>query len=601
MASNKRVKPRIIVSSIFIFLSLLFLVFRVGYLQIVNGQALKVQANRQYTSDHVVIPKRGNIYDRNKKKLATNIGLDTIEVIPQFIDKELKRDYAKKLSEILELDEESVYGIINSNKRSAVLKRWIDSDTSEILKEANLRGVLIIDDTKRYYPFGSLASLILGNTNIDNVGQYGIENTFNDELTGIPGRAIRFTYANKRDFELPYTNGKTYEAEDGLGVVLTIDEVIQNYSDKLADSALIEYQAKRVSILVMDPKTGDLLSMSSKPDYNPNDRAKILYNPETPWIPLSENELNKINSLPWSEKENYIYNNWRNFNVNGTYEPGSTFKLITTAAALEENRVNLTEKFFCDGYATQIKGANIKCWSYRNPHGEQTLAEALQNSCNEVLVELALRLGNEKLYEYTKSFGFGNKTNIDLPGEELGIVRTPNNMNDVELATISFGQGINVTPIQLITAISSFGNDGNLMKPRIVKALIDEAGNEVDNIDPEVVRKVVSNETAYDLLAMMETVVTEGTGKNAYIPGYRVGGKTGTAQKIINGKYDEEKFIASFVAIAPINNPQLAVLVIVDEPGNGENYGGKLAAPIARDIIRRSLNYLDIKPESNNN
>lgn len=580
-------KRRLIGSLFIVSIIVLALIARLGFIQIVNGQELKKQALEQWTRGIPIKAKRGVIYDRNGKKLAVSISRDTVWCRPADIDIENANEIAKTLSEILHIDEQEAYNKITSNSSIVKIKQWIEKEESDALRKANIRGIEIAEDNKRYYPFGSFAAYILGHTNVDQVGQYGVEKAFDKYLTGIPGKWVKTTDAVGR--QLPYNSEALYEAKNGLNLVLTIDETIQHFAEKAALEAMITNKAKHVSIIIMEPNTGDVLAIATKPDYDPND----------PRIPTDEELAKEWENLEQDELNKKWFDMWRNFPITDNYEPGSTFKIITAAAGLEENVVTPSSQFYCDGYVRQINTGSkpIKCWRYYNPHGSQTFAEGVQNSCNEVFVEVGLRLGAEKFYEYIKAFGFGETTNISLPGETSGIVTSPEYIKDVNLATISFGQGVAVTPIQLVTAISAIANGGNLMEPRIVKELIDEDGNVVHTYEPDVKRKVISEETSKTLLQILESVVSEGTGKNAYVPGYKVGGKTGTAQKVIDGRYADGKYIASFAAVAPADDPKIAMLVVIDEPSNGAYYGGQIAAPVAAQVIKETLNYLGVDPE----
>ncbi|WP_069650157.1 stage V sporulation protein D [Caloranaerobacter ferrireducens] len=577
-------KKRLIAMLLLVSIASLSLTIRLGYLQIVKGEELKKLALEQWTRDIPVKAKRGVIFDRKGKKLAISVSADTVWCRPADIKN--PKETAEILAEVLNLDEDNVYKKITSRQSVVKIKMWISKDEADILRSKKLSGIEIVDDNKRYYPYGNFAAYILGFTDIDNVGLYGIEKTYNKYLTGTPGRWIKTADAVGR--QLPYANEKLYEPKDGLSVVLTIDETIQHFAEKAALEALVKNKAKRVSIIIMEPKTGDILAMASKPDYDPNNpREPLDEDTKKQWEGLSQKELIK----KW-------YDMWRNFPINDVYEPGSTFKIITAAAGLEENVVTPESQFYCDGFITSVKGARLKCWRWYNPHGSETFVEGVQNSCNEVFVAVGQRLGKERMYKYIKAFGFGEKTGIELTGEQSGIIpRGPEYMKEVNLATISYGQGIAVTPIQLITAISAVANGGNLMKPRIVKELVDSKGNVVHEFKPVVKRKVISKDTSKTLLSILETVVSSGTGKKAYVPGYRIGGKTGTAQKVINGRYAEGKYIASFVAIAPVNDPKITVLVVIDEPSNGEYYGGRIAAPVAGQVVKDILNYLDVEPQ----
>jgi len=565
-------------------LALFALVVRLGYLQIVRGEDLKKQALEQWTRGIEVKAKRGIIYDKKGKKLATSISKDTVHARPADIKEHEKT--ANILSEILGLDKEEVYKKITSKQSSVKIKQWIDHEEAEALHKENLSGIDVVPDVKRYYPFGSFAAHILGFTDIDSVGLYGIERTLNKYLTGTSGRWIKTTDAVGR--QLPYDNEKLYEAKDGLNVVLTLDETIQHFAEKAALEALVKNKAKNVSIIIMEPNTGDILAMTTKPDYDPND----------PRTPLDDNLKSEWENLPIDELQKKWYDMWRNYPINDLYEPGSTFKIITAAAGLEENVVTPESQFYCDGFITDIPGARLKCWRWYNPHGNETFIQGVQNSCNEVFVAVGRRLGNENMIKYVQAFGFGDKTEIELTGESPGLsLRDPKTMKEVELATMAYGQGIAVTPIQLITAISAVANGGNLMEPRIVKELVDVDGNIIHKFEPEIKRRVISEETSKTLNSILESVVSVGTGKQAYVPGYRVAGKTGTAQKVINGRYADGKYIASFAALAPANDPKIAILIIIDEPSNGAYYGGMIAAPVAGEVIRETLGYLDIEPQ----
>jgi len=563
----------------------LILIVRIGWIQIVHGEKYKQLALEQQTRDIPIPAKRGTIYDRKGKELAVSASTNTVWARPVEVEKSGKLDEtAKKLAEILEMDEEEVKEKLSSKNIGLIkIKKWIDKKQSDAIRKAKLEGIWIAEDNKRYYPFGNFAAHILGHTTDDNRGLVGIELEYDKYLSGLPGRWIKNTDAAGR--QLPYGVEKYFEAENGLNVVLTIDEVIQHFVEKAIQDTLAETKAKRVFGIVMDPETGDILAMAVKPDYDPNQ----------PRIPLDEN-LRREYEVADTEGKQKIWNEmWRNPIISDTYEPGSTFKLITSAAGLEEGVVEPNSPFHCSGHIT-VSGQRLRCWRYYNPHGAQTFTQALQNSCNPAFIEVGQRLGTDKYYKYIDALGFSKPTGIDLPGEGKAIIQNKANVGPVELATISYGHGISVTPLQLITAISAIGNDGKLMKPRIVKELIDDSGNVIHRYEPKMVRQAVSEKTAKELREMMETVVVEGSGKSAYIPGYRIGGKTGTADKIEDGKYAAGKVYSSFVALAPIDDPKLAVLVVVDEP-QGVHFGSLTAAPAVHQILQDTLRYLDVEPK----
>jgi stage V sporulation protein D (sporulation-specific penicillin-binding protein) len=559
------------------------LIIRLGFIQIVQGEELKKEALEQWTKSIEIKAKRGTIYDRNGKELAISVSSHTVWASPADIKN--PEETAKKVAEVLELDEKEVYEKITKKVNVIKIKQWITMEETKKLRELNLSGIEIVDDNKRFYPYGAFASYILGFTDIDNNGLYGIERTYDKYLSGASGRWVKIEDA--RGVEMPYGGEKVYEPENGLNVVLTIDETIQHFAEKAAKEALERTKAKNVAILVMEPKTGDILALANLPQYDPNNPREPL-DPELKeqWKNLTQEELEK----EW-------YDMWRNFSINDSYEPGSTFKLIVSAAALEEGAVNVDTHFYCGGFVRDIPGVVLKCARWYNPHGSQNFKEALGNSCNVAFVDVGRRLGKEKLYEYIKAFGFGEPTGIELTGEQGGIIPVNTDViKEVNLATMSYGHGIAVTPIQLLTAVSAIANGGKLMVPRVVSKLVDNEGNVVKTIEPVVKRQVISESTAKTLLELMEGVVSEGTGSNAYVPGYRVAGKTGTAQKIIDGRYAPGKYIGSFVAVAPADDPKIAVLVIVDEP-QGVYYGGSVAAPVAGDLIEETLNYLDVPPK----
>ncbi len=557
------------------------LVGRLVYLQIIKGEELKKGALEQWTKGITIKSKRGIIYDRNGKKLAVSVSASTVWASPA--DVKDAQATAKEVARVLDLDEEAVYEKLIKKIGYEKIKQWVTKEEATELRRLKLRGIDIVDDNRRYYPYGNFASFVLGFTSIDNNGLYGIEQTYDKELTGTPGKWIKTTDAASR--QLPFDGEKIYEASDGLSLVLTIDEIIQHFAEKSAEEAMIVTQAKGVSIIMMNPKTGDVLAMANKGDYDPNE----------PRVPLDEKTRDEWANLPQEELQKRWFDMWRNYAINDAYEPGSTFKIITAAAAIEENAVQPDTHFYCNGFIRDIKGEVLKCSSWYNPHGDLTFLEGMNTSCNIVFVNTGRKLGKENLYKYIKGFGFGENTGIDLNGEQGGIIpRNTESIKEVQLATMSYGHGIAVTPLQLVNAVSAIANGGNLMEPRLVKELIDSEGKVVKTFGPVVKRKVISEATSKTMLNLLESVVSEGTGSKAYIPGYRVGGKTGTAQKIIDGRYVQGKYIASFAAVAPVDDPQVAILVIIDDPGVGAYYGGTIAAPVAKTVLEETLNYLEI-------
>ena len=576
-------KKRLVLVLMLACILFLGLTFRTGYLQLVKGEWLSTKAIEQQTREIPIEPKRGTIYDRNMKELAVSVTKYTVWCKP--VEVKDKKSAATQVAEILDKEYEDIYKKVNKKNMALVkIERWIDDEKATKIREAKIPGIWVAEDNQRYYPYGNFASYVLGHTSSDSQGIAGIEMQYDKYLKGQAGKLIVSTDASGR--EIPRGMEQYYEPVQGKGLVLTIDEVIQHYTEKAVQKAYEINNAKRVTVVAMDPKTGDILSLASKPDYDPND-------PRTPIYPYYQEELDK-----YSEKDKIqgYYKMWRNPAISDTYEPGSTFKLITSSSGLEENVIKENDKFTCTGGVT-IKGQRIKCWRHYRPHGEQSFKEGVQNSCNPVFIEVGNRLGVSKLYDYIEGFGFMDKTNIDLPGEAKGILYNEKNVGPVELATISFGQSISVTPIQLITAISSIANDGNRMEPRFVKAYTDNQGNVIEEIKPTKVKQVISEETSKKMMDIVESVVSQGSGKAAYIPGYRIGGKTGTAQKVIDGRYAQGKYICSFIGIAPTDDPQIVVLAIVDEPTGVSAFGSTTAGPIVKEIMNDALPYLGVEPK----
>ena len=559
------------------------LIIRTGYLQLIKGEWLSTKASEQQTREIPIEPKRGTIYDANMKELAVSVTKYTVWCKP--VEVKDKKDVAEKLASVLDKEEEEVSKLVNKKNTALVrIQRWIDDETATKIRDLSLSGIWVAEDNQRYYPYGNFAAYVLGHTAADSTGIAGIEMQYNSKLQGKAGKLIVSTDASGR--EIPQGSETYYEPVQGNGLVLTIDEVIQHYAEKAIEKAYEVTGAKRVNVIAMDPKTGDILAMASKPDYDPNDSRTAIY-------PYYQELLEEYSD---KEKINGYYAMWRNPLINDTYEPGSTFKLITSSASVEEGVVSDKDKFVCTGSVT-VGGRKIKCWRHYRPHGEQTFAQGVQNSCNPVFVELSNRLGVSKFYDYIEAFGFKSKTGIDLPGEAKGIIYNEKNVGPVELATMSFGQSISVTPIQLITAISAIANDGELMQPRLVKGYTDNKGNVIEEIAPKSVRKVVSEETSKKMLEIAQSVVSDGGGKTAYLPGYRLGGKTGTAQKVVDGVYAQGKYICSFVGIAPTDDPQIVVLATVDEPTEGSLFGSKTAGPIIKEIMSEALPYLGVEPK----
>ncbi|MDO5725379.1 MAG: penicillin-binding transpeptidase domain-containing protein [Tissierellia bacterium] len=587
-SQNKRIAFILV---FFILLSIIILA-QLFKIQIIESSEYRKKAVDSMTRSENIVSDRGDILDRNGKKLAINISASTVYVNPEDYTNQIIKDnktmreiVASDLSSLLNRDYEEILDIIQTTKRVKV-EQWIDRDLAMEIRNKNIPGVEVVDGTRRFYPKGTLASHVLGFTNVDNVGQYGIEASYNDDLAGFPGRRLKTADAKNR--QMPFAKEKIYEPDNGLNAVLTIDENIQEIAQNAAKRALEASDASAVTVIIQEPATGDILAMVDMPEYNPNlPREAISDEQNAMWKELDKKQI----SEQW-------YSNWRNFAVNDLYEPGSTFKIITAAAALENNSTNPNKHYYCTGYIRDIKGSQpLKCVSYKEPHGDITMKDGLAKSCNPTFVHIARELGKESFYKYIKAFGFGEKTGIMLPAEQAGIIpKSVDEIKEINLATMSYGHGIAVTPIQLINAASAIANDGKLMVPRIVKEFVDNNGKTVKNIRVEEKRQIISEETAKTMLDMMNYTVDFGSGKNAAVPGYRIGGKTGTANRVsADGKYGQDQYISSFVGMAPIEKPRLSVLLIVDNP-KGVAYGSQVAAPFAAEIFEKTLNYLGIEP-----
>ena len=578
-------KKRLVIVMVLACSLFLCLIFRIGYLQLIKGEWLSTKAAEQQTREIPIEAKRGTIYDTNMKELAVSVTKYTVWCKPVEV-KDAKKT-SEQLSKILDEDYDDIYKKVNKKKMALVkVKRWIDDKTANKVTKAGLSGIWVAEDNQRYYPYGNFASYVLGHTSSDSSGVAGIELKYDGVLKGTAGKLVVSTDAAGK--EIPQGSEQYYEPTTGNGLVLTIDEVIQHYCEKAAQKAYEENNATKVTIIAMDPKTGDIKAMVKKPDYNPNTPTKAIY-------PYYEKILEECKDD--DKKTMAAYSNmWRNTAISDTYEPGSTFKLITSSAGLEEGVVKQNDKFTCNGSVT-VEGRKIKCWRSYRPHGAETFKQGVQNSCNPVFVEVGRRLGVSKMYNYIDAFGLNKKTNIDLPGEAGSILYKEKDVGPVELATISFGQSISVTPIQLITSVCSIVNDGNRMQPRLVKAYTDNKGNITKGLDPVKVKQVISKETSAHMREIMESVVTDGGGKIAYLPGYRLGGKTGTAQKVINGTYAQGHYVCSFVGMAPADDPQIVVLAIVDEPTGVMAFGSTTAGPIIKEVMSNTLKYLDVEPK----
>lgn len=570
------------------FLILLLLLSRICYIEFIQGKELQVLAFEQQVQKRTVNPRRGTIYDSSEKyTLAISSTAYTVSVNPTNIPNEKKDLIAKKLAEIFDLDYETVLKKVSKRSSIETIVKKIEKNKADELRiwllENNIdTGVNIDEDSKRYYPYSNLASQVIGFCGGDNQGLDGVEAKYDEVLSGTAGSISRVTDATGEEIG---TDGEVYTpAVNGDDIVLSIDMTIQSIVEKyLAEACIDNSCTDGGNIVVMNPKTGDILAMATYPSYNLNE----------PYTINNDELKSNWDNMEQSEKSKNLQAMWRNKAISDTYEPGSVFKLITASSALEEGITDIDRsgEFVCTGSIT-VAGARIKCWRYYRPHGSESLRQGLMNSCNPVFIGLGQKLGVDTYYKYLNKFGLLSKTGVMLPGEANSIFIAQNKCGPVELATISFGQRFEITPIQLVTAVSSIANGGNLITPRIVKATIDSKTGERTDLPVENKGTVISKETSEKVLSMMESVVSEGTGKNAKVEGYRIGGKTGTSEDGVNtGKY-----VTSFCGVAPTNDPQVVVLVTLYNPtGEGGHQGGGVAAPVGGQIFNEILPYLEIE------
>jgi stage V sporulation protein D (sporulation-specific penicillin-binding protein) len=578
--------------SVFLILFILFclLVSRLSYVMIVKGKDYKKIAVLQWTSDVRISPKRGRILDRNGKELAISANVFRVDLDLNALRETTKKsnldmkDIAPGLAEILEMESSDVLNVLtktNSKGKiigAAALKRRIDKEKadkiSDFSKEHNLRGIVITGDTKRYYPNNNFLSNVLGHTNSDGNGLVGVELYYDKYLSGIPG--IKISETDRKSEEMPSTISDYTKPVDGKDLVLTIDEMIQFFLEKAAEEAMVDNKAAAVTIVAMNPKNGEILGMVNKPDYNPND--------------------------PWDLSKTFDENQkaWRNRAVSDTFEPGSIFKVVTATAAMEEKVVTDKDQFVCSG-GTVVGGKRIKCWKTTG-HGAQSFVDILKNSCNVGFMELGRRLGPEKLNKYIYLFGFGKKTGIDLNGEALGIIRKTKDMIAQDVATTSFGQSNTLSSVQFLTALNAIANGGKLITPHVMKEIVEyDESNEkqvLKSFSDFNERRIIDESVTKELRGYLEQVVENGGGKKAYIAGYHIAGKTGTAQKVINGVYAQGKYVSSFTGMAPADDPQITLLINIDEPDPTWYYGGQIATVVAKQIFNDIFNYLPFKSDA---
>lgn len=552
-----------------VFIVFIVIILKVFYIQVFDYEKLSKLASSLWSRNLPIEADRGIIYDRNGIVLADNITTTSLVLIPNQIKD--KRKTCEKLSSILNVSFDTMKKHVYKNtsiERVHPYGRRLDYKIAEKIEKLKLDGVYLVRESKRNYPYGSMLSHTLGFVGIDNQGLSGIELQYDNYLTGSYGAIKYFSDAKGNKLKL----SGVYEAPaNGVNITLTINQKIQSSVERELDNVVTKYEPETALAIAMDPNTGEILAMSSRPNFN---------------------------ALNYKDYSTEVLN--RNLPIWATYEPGSTFKIITLASALNENLVDLDKDMFYDSGSVRVANAKIRCWK-KGGHGAQTFLQVVENSCNPGFVELGNRLGKEKLFDYIYKFGFGKKTGVDLNGEAEGIIFNLDKVGPVELATTAFGQGVSVTPIQQVTAVSAAINGGTLYKPYIVKSLNDpETNSVIKENTPVKKRKVISEETSKKVRLALESVVTNGSGKNAYIEGYRVGGKTGTAQKVENGRYLVGNYILSFIGFLPADDPKVVVYVAINNPKRVVQYGGVVSAPVAKSILLDSIDALNIKKRNVN-
>ena len=555
---------------------LLVILIRLFYIQGINAEFYQKKAYEQQTRDRLISPRRGDILDRNGEKIASTNTVASVSVVHSQVE-----DYeatAKILSEKLQLDYNWVLGKVKEKVALVRIKTKVDKALAQEIAGLNLKGVMIDEDVKRIYPFSDLAAQVIGFVGKDNQGIIGLESKYEVYLKGEKGKIMTETDGIGREFK----NSKQVRVPpvDGKNLVTSLDVNIQEFAQQTIEKTVISKNAKRGSIIVMNPQNGEIYAMANYPSFDLNSPFEI----------NNEQLRADWDNMSQKEKNDALNQMWRNFTINDTYEPGSTFKVITSAAGLEEGAVSENDSFGCGGGRT-VANRYIKCWRSPRSHGTETFVQGVQNSCNPVFMDVAARLGGDKFYEYMEKYGFMKKTGIDLPGEAVGIIHKKENIGPVELATMSFGQSFQITPLQLVRAISATINGGRLVTPHFGIGIADNQGKLIAGFDYGKEEQVISKETSDRMRKILESVVAVGTGNKTYIPGYRIGGKTATSEKLPR---KSGKYIASFCAFAPAENPQAIALVLIDEP-QGVYYGGQVAGPVMKELLSNILPYLGIE------
>ena len=562
-------RKKILILAVLLLFVFLFLGARLAYLMVVKADYYYEKAEDLHDRERSIKAKRGVIYDRNGVELAGNEPVCSISVIHSQIEDE--QAVITTLSQTLDLDEEEVSKKVKANTIREKIKSNVDKKTADVIREKNLAGVMVDEDYKRYYPYNELASKVIGFTGADNQGIVGLEVKYDEILAGTPGSILTITDAN--GLEVVNEAESRIEPVSGNNLYTTIDVNIQKYVQQAAEKIKTAKQAKRVSVILMNPQNGEILAMVNVPEYNLNE----------PYTLVGEEDTNQ------SGKMDALNNMWRNFCINDTYEPGSIFKIVTATAALEEKVVSVDDVFHCPGYRV-VDDRRIRC-AKTTGHGTETFKEGIMNSCNPVFIDVGARVGVDRMYEYYNKLGLFECSGVDLPGEASSIMHKKENVGNVELATMSFGQSFQITPLQLLRAAGAVVNGGTLVTPHFAMYATNEENQVVKTYQFDTKEQVISKDTSETMKEMLEAVVSEGGGSKGAVEGYRIAGKTATSEKIPRGT---GKYISAFLGIAPADNPQIMGLILIDEPV-GAYYGGIIAAPVMSDIFSNILPYIGIE------
>lgn len=572
-----RAKKRLLVFLFCAMFGYLLLFGRLVYIEFFKAEQWQKLAYEQQTRDRLITPKRGAILDRNGEGIALTETVNAVSVIPVQVKE--KEKTAQFLSEILALPYDEVLQKIQQKVALVRIQSKVDPETAQKIRQADIPGVAVDEDVRRVYPYSEMAAQVIGFVGKDNQGIIGLEAKYDTFLEGEKGKILTLTDSRGNQVS---SEQERIPPVDGKNLVTSLDVVIQQYAEQTIKKAVEAKGAKRGVIIVMNPQNGEIYAMANEPGFDLN----------APFTIQNETLAAQWESLSEQEKNDALNQMWRNTAINDTYEPGSTFKIVTSAAGLEENAVTPQSSFYCRGF--HIAGdRQIKCWRYPRTHGAETFVQGVQNSCNPVFMEIGERLGAATFLEYMHKFGFAEKTGVDLAGEAVGIIHKLENVGPVELATMSFGQSFQITPLQLLRAASAIVNGGYLITPHFATGLADETGQIVETFSYEKGEPILSEQTSETMKGILESVVSEGTGNKAYLPGYRIGGKTATSEKLPrrSGKY-----IASFMSFAPAEDPKVMALVLIDEP-QGVYYGGTVAGPVMQELLRNILPYMGITPQ----